>query len=343
MKKNTAIFLAVLAVLCFMSSNVYARSATPGCAQWTSGGGDWTFTYHNPIDLGQWALQAVAGTQHVVFTSVCKVAECPAMFGMDSSGKKPVVSSNWNCFASGYRVSDNQSISLGVYGMAPEWYGYYESPPAIIHALGEGAPSDTLKVSDGAPGYTSYPFKQDGDVGPYTMTASFNNALVDNKFGGLTATRDDNCTETTYYRDADNDTYGNQAVSTTACSPPPGYVDNSTGFDCNDNDSTVNVTCTPACTLTVIPKTFIKLGALLNPIHFFIIRAERSGPIEFSKLQIVDWGNPAIGTIARIRLGKKLIFGFNLIRFTEIVAGDYTVTVTYGSPETTACAPYTVK
>ena len=43
-----------------------------------------------------------------------------------------------------------------------------------------------------------------------------------------------------FYRDADSDTYGNPDNSTLACAAPPGYVDNSTGFDCNDNNAAVN-------------------------------------------------------------------------------------------------------
>lgn len=42
----------------------------------------------------------------------------------------------------------------------------------------------------------------------------------------------------TYYHDADNDTYGNPAVSIQACTPPSGYVTNNT--DCNDTNPSVN-------------------------------------------------------------------------------------------------------
>ena len=50
---------------------------------------------------------------------------------------------------------------------------------------------------------------------------------------------------TTYYRDLDNDGFGNLSVTTQACSAPSGYVSNST--DCNDNNAAVRPGATEVC------------------------------------------------------------------------------------------------
>jgi hypothetical protein len=50
---------------------------------------------------------------------------------------------------------------------------------------------------------------------------------------------------TTYFQDSDGDTFGNPAVSQTACSPPAGYVTNST--DCNDSNAAVRPNATEVC------------------------------------------------------------------------------------------------
>ncbi len=51
--------------------------------------------------------------------------------------------------------------------------------------------------------------------------------------------------QTTFYADADSDTYGDLATTTLACSAPVSYVDNSN--DCNDNNGFVNLGATEIC------------------------------------------------------------------------------------------------
>ncbi len=63
---------------------------------------------------------------------------------------------------------------------------------------------------------------------------------------------DDNCdgqvdegVQTTYYRDADKDGYGNPNLFTKSCSKPSGYVTNNT--DCNDNNKNINPAMPDIC------------------------------------------------------------------------------------------------
>jgi|GEM_PF-1482366 len=63
---------------------------------------------------------------------------------------------------------------------------------------------------------------------------------------------DDNCdgkidegVKTTFYKDNDNDNYGNPTDTTQACTKPTGYVTDNT--DCNDNDATINPKATEVC------------------------------------------------------------------------------------------------
>ncbi|MEY4118812.1 MAG: hypothetical protein RLZZ116_2140 [Planctomycetota bacterium] len=50
---------------------------------------------------------------------------------------------------------------------------------------------------------------------------------------------------TTYYRDADGDTYGTSGTTQVACTQPSGYVTNSS--DCNDGDATIKPGATEIC------------------------------------------------------------------------------------------------
>jgi ELWxxDGT repeat protein len=64
--------------------------------------------------------------------------------------------------------------------------------------------------------------------------------------------KDNNCdgqidegVKTTFYRDADGDSYGNSALTVQDCSAPPGYVTNS--IDCNDGNANINPGKTEIC------------------------------------------------------------------------------------------------
>jgi hypothetical protein len=69
---------------------------------------------------------------------------------------------------------------------------------------------------------------------------------IDNDCDGLTDDADPSITgQSTWYADADGDTYGNASVTQLACVQPVGYVANNT--DCNDANAAVNPAATEIC------------------------------------------------------------------------------------------------
>ncbi|MBK9321067.1 MAG: T9SS type A sorting domain-containing protein [Bacteroidetes bacterium] len=69
---------------------------------------------------------------------------------------------------------------------------------------------------------------------------------IDDDCDGLTDDADPSITgQSTWYADADGDSYGNLSVTTLACTQPIGYVANST--DCNDGNPAVNPGATEIC------------------------------------------------------------------------------------------------
>lgn len=65
--------------------------------------------------------------------------------------------------------------------------------------------------------------------------------LLDDDCNGVV----DNGVQTTFYRDADSDTYGNASVTMAACAAPSGYVSNSS--DCNDSNPAIRPGATETC------------------------------------------------------------------------------------------------
>ena len=118
--------------------------------------------------------------------------------------------------------------------------------------------------------------------------------------------RDDNCNgqideevQTTYYRDADKDTYGNPAVTTQACAMPSGYVQNDD--DCNDADSFVHEACS-ACTIKIIPiARWWFLGEREKIRQLLVIGAKGS----FNARAAVRFDSPALKLAGREILSKS--------------------------------------
>jgi hypothetical protein len=175
----------------------------------------------------------------------------------------------------------------------------------------------------------------------------------------MTTTTTSVCIEHTYYRDADNDTFGNSDNATQACEAPAGYVDNGSGFDCDDADEAVhpgaeeicngidddcnglvddNETCAEVCSVRVYPRRISKLRGFLSPNMIpFAIAAAKDSCIEFQHPVAIDWGTLYIDDYAQIRVSKKSLFGILFVSPIRLERGDFTVTVRFG-PDDTVCA-----
>jgi hypothetical protein len=84
----------------------------------------------------------------------------------------------------------------------------------------------------------------DGDGFTTSVDCNDNNPAVHPGATEICNGIDDNCdtqidegVKTTFYADADNDTYGNPAITASACSAPVGFVLNNT--DCNDSNASI--------------------------------------------------------------------------------------------------------
>jgi hypothetical protein len=140
---------------------------------------------------------------------------------------------------------------------------------------------------------------------------------------------DDDCDGTvdegvknTYYRDADNDTYGNAAVTTQGCAVPAGYVTDST--DCNDGDAQVHENCA-TCQLQVFPKNLHKVLGGFEPFKVFVLVG--SGSTEFGRDDVPVWSSDAIANVLKVKFGKRTIIAIVMVRPIFLEPGESQVRV----------------
>jgi hypothetical protein len=141
---------------------------------------------------------------------------------------------------------------------------FHGHAPVMGHSVFEGCASDfTVYAESGKAGFT-YPkwdgyraaacadadhdgyYTQGGVCGP--VDCNDNDSSIHPGAAETCNGIDDDCDGAadnglpfaSYFRDGDADGYGDTAQRVLACRQPQGYVDNRTGFDCNDNDSAVH-------------------------------------------------------------------------------------------------------
>ncbi|HYV93786.1 MAG TPA: MopE-related protein [Chitinophagales bacterium] len=106
---------------------------------------------------------------------------------------------------------------------------------------GYGNPSITTQTYSAPLGYVSNATDcNDANTNIHPNVNEVCNGLDDNCNGQM-----DEGVKTTFYADADGDSYGNQSVTTQACSSPAGYVSGNT--DCNDAIAAIHPGATETC------------------------------------------------------------------------------------------------
>lgn len=149
----------------------------------------------------------------------------------------PGIDAGEGSFYSAINLSHDFVGNVRIQGAAAD-LGVYE------FATGDSDGDGVLDVNDNCPFVAnSAQIDADGDGFGESCDCDDNDALVNPNATEVCDGIDNNCNleideaggTTTYYADVDGDTFGDPAVSTTACSQPVGYVLDNT--DCDDADS----------------------------------------------------------------------------------------------------------
>ena len=229
--------------VCGFTTFLVANNPTFGFGNWFTVSGPGSISFSNPNSPSSSIEVFANGTytlQWTIFNGVCPITSDQVSITFDNNQVAPNAGSDETFCGLTYALSgNNPTPSIG------SWT--FVSGPGTATFDNANAFNSNVTVST---------------AGNYTFRWTINNATCPSVFDEVNVTLnfanetcngiDDNCNGltdegvlNTYYLDADNDTFGNPAVSVQGCSAPIGYVSNNQ--DCNDNNTAINPFSNEAC------------------------------------------------------------------------------------------------
>ena len=141
--------------------------------------------------------------------------------------------------------------------------------------------------------------------------------------------KDDDCdgqtdegVTTKFYRDADNDTFGDPAVSTQACTAPAGYVGNNSDVDDTD---TFYTNILPACAVKIIPGVLGRFIGDKEKTRTLLVIGEKG--TEFGDNSTIKWESDAIDVVSTRVFFKRFMFMRATFNGEPLVWEEYRVLV----------------
>ena len=202
-----------------------------------------TFTVNQPVPESPYPLCAdLQGTWTMHYDGSGFLAAGDYEIVMDQGCDNNLGCPAWkvfNCYSRGTRTIDSQPIMLATSSMSPTSWAYYEN----------WYPDNTFPYNDmETPDFTGRRFTQThppvaaacGQCNSEACGYGTGTGCVQLISGLVSGCQTGYCSSplVTSYADADNDTYGNAAVTTVAASAPAGYVTDNT--DCNDSNAAIH-------------------------------------------------------------------------------------------------------